>query len=115
MSRRYKDRRKTQTIIPPADGWKPNTLYLVKVAYNRANPIHKALFYSGFLTDKGQPGSYNGVMQRLPNVHEVEFDPPIDQVPYLEVVRELVSEDEWKGTGKTPSQLSRENTNDNRS
>lgn len=49
-----------QTIIPPAEGWKPHTFYKVEASFNPANPIHGYLFYSGFLNGPNEtPGSYN--------------------------------------------------------
>lgn len=47
-----------QQIIPPANGWKAQSLYLVEVAFNDANVIHTAIFYTGYLTD-GKPSGYN--------------------------------------------------------
>lgn len=48
-----------KTIIPPEHGWKERQYYVVEVAFNEHNPIHKALFYSGFLnggTNEAFPG-----------------------------------------------------------
>ena len=39
-------------IIKPFLGWKSQTWYLVEVAYNEYNPIHRDLFYTGFLNGK---------------------------------------------------------------
>lgn len=51
----------TQLVLPPKQGWKANTLYLVQVALHRHNPIHEAIFFSGRLDDNQQPFSYNPV------------------------------------------------------
>lgn len=45
-------------IHEPEGGWAPSSWYVVEVAYTASNPIHRTLFYSGFLTD-GKPGAYN--------------------------------------------------------
>jgi hypothetical protein len=51
---------KEKTIIPPTEGWTENTWYLAEVAYNPYNPIHRTLFYSGFLNSRTNgPGGYN--------------------------------------------------------
>lgn len=47
-------------IIPPEGGWKEKTFYEVEVSYSSRNPIHKAIFYSGFLS-KGKPCGYNAI------------------------------------------------------
>lgn len=47
-------------VIPPEEGWKENTYYIVDVAFNRHNPVHKAIFFTGFLNGRdGGPGGYN--------------------------------------------------------
>lgn len=46
-------------IIPPESGWEEHTLYYVEVAFNRGNPIHKSLFFSGFLSRNGEPAQYS--------------------------------------------------------
>ncbi len=51
---------KTRTIIPPADGWAPQTYYIVEAAFSISNPIHDYIFFSGFLNGKDHgPGGYN--------------------------------------------------------
>ena len=45
-------------ITPPAGGWKENTFYVVDVAFAANNPIHRSIFFTGFLDD-GVPGGYN--------------------------------------------------------
>lgn len=54
--------KKIQETIPPEGGWKPSTWYLVDVKYTAGNPVHRSLFYSGFLNgnrDGTIPGGYN--------------------------------------------------------
>jgi hypothetical protein len=79
-----------QTIIPPKDGWKESTWYLVNVSYNKGNPKHKSLFYSGFLTGKDrQPGGYNGLVP----LNGPDYDEPpteIHKVKYLRVIGEII-------------------------
>jgi hypothetical protein len=53
---------KKGTHVEPEGGWKPSTNYVVEAAYNSHNPIHKYIFYSGYLCDKGFPGSYSGIL-----------------------------------------------------
>ena len=88
-----KDYSKVQTVIPPEGGWQSNTLYLVDVAYFENNPIHRALFFSGFL-HKGKPNGYHGIMSKLPSTHYHELDRELHQVYYLKVIRVLASEEE---------------------
>jgi len=45
-------------IIPPEGGWKENTYYIVEVSFRKTNPVHRKIFYSGFL-DGGFPAGYN--------------------------------------------------------
>jgi len=73
----------TQTIIGPKEGWKEETFYLVKVKFNQQNPTHKALFYSGFLTNNF-PGNYNSIYNPS---YEANF--PISEVSFLKVLKEL--------------------------
>jgi len=45
-------------IIPPEGGWKESTYYIVEVSFSRTNPVHRKIFYSGFLIE-GFPAGYN--------------------------------------------------------
>ena len=47
----------SRLVLPPKQGWKANTLYLVQVAIHQHNPIHEAIFFSGWLDDRQQPYS----------------------------------------------------------
>jgi len=49
MSAKTSERVKPE-IIPPNGGWKSCTWYLVDVSYRKGNPIHRSLFYSGFVS-----------------------------------------------------------------
>lgn len=53
---------KYRTIIPPEKGWEPSTYYVIDVAFNSINPIHRGIFYSGFLNENGTPQGYNSVI-----------------------------------------------------
>lgn len=48
-----------KTVIPPSGGWKENTYYIVDVAFSANNPIHRKIFYTGFLNSAGNPCGYN--------------------------------------------------------
>ena len=50
---------KEKTIIPPVDGWKPSTWYIVEASFDATNPIHDYVFFSGFLNGIEGPGGYN--------------------------------------------------------
>jgi hypothetical protein len=81
-----------RTIIPPPTGWKPKTFYAVRVAWNKHNVIHKAIFYSGFLNDPdNQPGGYNRIWN--PTYDGMggigSPSPELEFVHYLEVIGEL--------------------------
>lgn len=48
----------------PVEGWAECSYYVVEVAFSKSNPIHRAIFYSGFLRrdpyqGKDVPGNYN--------------------------------------------------------
>lgn len=88
-----------QTIIGPEFGWKEQTVYLVEVSWSETNPIHRALYYSGFLNGEpeGTPGGYNGVM--YPNAPEES--PPsmwrgMRYLHYLKVIRVVATADDLK-------------------
>ena len=49
-----------RTIIPPECGWEAQEHYLVDVAFNTSNVIHRKIFYTGFIHEKsGMPNGYN--------------------------------------------------------
>ncbi len=49
-----------RTIIPPVDGWKAQTYYIVEAAFSTSNPVHDYVFFTGFLNAKeSTPGAYN--------------------------------------------------------
>lgn len=84
-------------IVPPVEGWEENTWYLVEVSYRSQNPIHRALFYSGFLNGQPEgtapwPGSYSGIIP----ANYVSYDPPtpINRIHYLKAIRVLLTDEE---------------------
>lgn len=44
----------------PKEPWEEQSYYVVGVSWRKGNPWHKALLYTGFLTD-GKPCGYSGV------------------------------------------------------
>lgn len=76
-----------RTIVPPVAGWEDRTYYVVDVAMHRTNPIHRSIFYSGFLSDKDHPANYNAVWGNGSNT-------PINKVHYLKVIRKIDMSDE---------------------
>lgn len=76
-------------IIPPENGWKAETYYVVDVAWNSANPIHRAIFYTGFLNGKkSRPGGYNQIFN--PTYEELK---EFKDAYYMKIVREVNVED----------------------
>lgn len=61
---------KTREILTPPGGWKEHTYYVVDVAHNSANPIHRVILHFGYFGSKNNPlgggytcllsGSYEG-------------------------------------------------------
>jgi hypothetical protein len=74
---------KKGTHIGPKNGWKPQTYYIVQVSFGSGNPIHKAIFYSGFITDS-KPCGYNTIFN--PSYDE-NYD--INRAYYMKVIEEL--------------------------
>jgi len=85
---------KSQTIIPPENGWKQRTLYLADVSFNEHNPIHRTVFFSGFLNGpKNTPGGYANVLSPITGESH-----PVQAVYYLKIVRELASTEDLDET-----------------
>ena len=77
----------------PEGGWKDGTFYLVELAWNVNNPIHRAIFYSGFLHN-GQPAASACLFKPA-------YEPPATwqaQLAYFNVLREVASKDEFWST-----------------
>ena len=81
-------------LAKPEGGWKQNTFYFVEVAWNINNPIHPAIFYSGFLDSKGNPDGYSCIFN--PTYDCVQHHEYLDGLAYFSVIREIISGEEWK-------------------
>jgi hypothetical protein len=83
-------------IIPPEQGWEERTWYLVEVSYTCVNPVHRSLFYSGFLNgnypEKGKPfpGGYNCLVP----LNGGGNNDPIQRIYYLKVLKKLFTNKE---------------------
>jgi hypothetical protein len=70
----------------PEGGWEERSYYVVDVSFHYGNPIHRSIFYTGFLNGKdGGPGGYNQVMNPT-------YDSPvvgIDKVHHMKVLRKI--------------------------
>lgn len=90
-----------RTIIGPKEGWAPETYYVVEVSVGKSNPIHKAIFFSGFLNGgEGQPGGYNQIWN--PTSEPQYFS----TIHYLRVVEKLqVEEDPLDEEAVPPKKL----------
>ena len=76
---------KSKLQILPRGGWKSHTYYVVDVAFNVNNPIHRKIFYTGFIDIDGNPQGYNGFAR---------FDRgdsllTISDAYYIKVIREI--------------------------
>jgi hypothetical protein len=74
-------------IHPPEGGWKERTYYVVDVRMHLTNPVHRVIFYSGFLDD-GTPCGYN---QLWHGVYEDRYN--IKDAYYLKAIRKIQMED----------------------
>lgn len=101
-------------IIKPLFGWKPNTWYLVDVAYNEHNVIHRDLFFTGFLNGKSSgflpwkrktPGGYNSITCFGPYYNFITCQgsaKEITNVFYLKPIKLVVNEQDLKIKPHTP-------------
>lgn len=49
-----------KTIIPPENGWKEQSYYIVEASFSESNPVHRYIFFTGFLNGKDlTPGGYS--------------------------------------------------------
>ena len=81
---------KIQVVIPPEEGWKAHTLYLVEASFGKTNPISLYYFHSGFLNGpKKTPGGYN-------EIFGTENFSCISDVVYLKVIKRLHTDGETK-------------------
>ena len=69
----------------PEGGWKPHTYYTALVSVNSGNPLHEAIFFSGFLNEcTKEPGSYACAMNPTYNGNI-----PANMLFYVEIIQEL--------------------------
>ena len=66
-----------RTIVPPEGGWKPNTLYLVRVSFRRTNPVHESYLRTGFIAHDGAFGGYceifNNTYEEVKQAREAHY------------------------------------------
>lgn len=74
----------------PIGGWKTNTWYLIDVSFGKTNPIHRAVLYTGFVREDGEPGGYNIVVN--PSYDQMF---KYSELYYVKPVRLIVEEDEF--------------------
>lgn len=82
---------KESKVIPPTEGWKEHTYYLVEVSYSPSNPVHLAILAVGFLginSPEGVPGNYSEIWT---NTYDHAY--PFREAHYLKVIKELVTID----------------------
>jgi len=72
-----------------SDNWKENTWYLVDVSFNKSNPIHRALLFTGFIDSYGNPAGYNKLVG-----HSYDKDYKISDVYYIKPIRVVVEQPE---------------------
>jgi len=78
-------------LAAPEGGWKAGSFYLVEVAWSCHNPIHRCVFFSGFLTDTGQPGGYSCLMNPMYGT-SVQWKA---QLAYFNPLKEILSKEEF--------------------
>ena len=76
-------------ITPPRKGWVQLTYYLVRVAFNKYNPVHRAVFFTGFLHE-GIPAGYAQVWKG--GGYERPYN--YDEIYYMEVIKVIATEKE---------------------
>ena len=74
---------KKQFILMNGFTFKPQTYYTVEVAMASHNPIFQDIFYTGFLTEDGQPNSYDRLLQT---------DSKFQNIYYMKIIREINTE-----------------------
>lgn len=73
--------------IPPKEGWKESSYYVVEVSKGNGNPVFQAILYTGFLNrPKNTPGGYSGVFN--PTM-EPTFQEDINTFYYIKAIREI--------------------------
>ena len=77
---------KYKTIFSPAGGWREKTYYVVKVSFSAQNPIHEAIFFTGFLRH-GRPSEYNKIFC---SNYEIDYD--YNCAHFIRPVKEIYTE-----------------------
>ncbi len=49
MKNKLRELAEFKGIVVPEGGWKGHTVYLVRVCWNKGNPVYRALLHTGFL------------------------------------------------------------------
>ena len=52
------DEQNLQGIVKPKLGWKPETIYIVEVKWNKSNVLHTAILHTGFISRNGEFQNY---------------------------------------------------------
>ena len=77
--------KRSNTIIPPDGGWKPQTYYHVEISSGPSNPIHGGIFYSGFLDERGNPAGYNELL------HPWDEHPSCQELYYIKALSPILT------------------------
>lgn len=85
-------------IIEPENGWEEEALYLIDVSFNKHNPIHRSVLFSGFLHNE-EPGNYHMICNTS---YERNFE--LKDVYYLKVVRKLASKEDFESSMGLPDE-----------
>ena len=92
---------KKQIIYPPKEGWMEQAWYLVEMSMGPNNPVHRNLFYTGFLND-GKPAGYNHFAGNT--IIGEEYS--ISDVYYMKAVRLVLTRDDFPiGLGLPPESI----------
>jgi len=94
---------KEKEIIVPEGGWERKSYYLVEVSYRSTNPIHRAIFYTGFLNGpNGEPCNYAEFWGG--------YDSPVpySRAYYLKPISLLVAEWDMKSEATQAYEMSEE-------
>ena len=76
-------------VLPPKEGWKNHTYYLVEVSFSQSNPVHLAILGVGFVginAPKGVPGNYSEIWC---NAYSRPYK--FREAHYIKAIKELVS------------------------
>ena len=71
----------------PKGGWKERAYYVVEVCFNKDNPTHKAILYTGFLNRENKSlGGYSGIFNPT---YEPEFQKQLQDIHFMRVVYQI--------------------------